>query len=204
MNRDEIWMTAAAVWKEDSSCLESLIHSIDRNSFIRCVETIMNCPGRIVTTGAGTSSVAAKKIAHTLACIERPAFFLSPADAVHGGLGAVKPDDVAIIISKGGGTAEIVNLIPPLKKKKVFILGVTGNEASTLARESDLLVKVKVEREADPFDLLATTSTIAVIAYFDAVCITLMHLTGYTKEQFALIHPGGAVGEKLQQAIKSG
>jgi KpsF/GutQ family protein len=145
----------------------------------------------------GTSAAAARKIAHSLCCIERPALFLSPGDAVHGGLGAVQPGDIAILISKGGGTGEIMNMVPSLREKKVFIVAVTEKEASPLAANSDLVVKVAIEREADEFNMLATTSTMAVVALFDAVAIALMTHTNYTREQFAIIHPGGAVGDRL-------
>jgi len=163
----------------------------------KCVRMLAECRGRIFTSGAGTSAAAARKIAHSLSCIERPSSFLSPADAVHGGLGVVQPGDVGILISKGGGTQELLALVPALKTKQIGIIGVTENEESPLARASDLLLKVRVEREADEFNMLATTSTMAVIAVFDAVAIALMQYTGYTREQFAVIHPRGAIGERL-------
>jgi KpsF/GutQ family protein len=196
-NTEKLWDTALQVWTTAAKELGRLHSTVDRNAFLTCVEVIGYCKGRIITSGVGTSAAAAKKIAHSLSCIERAAFFLSPVDAVHGALGAAQTGDVAILISKGGGTGEIVNLFPALKTKGVFIIGVTENENSTLARESDLFLQVKVEREADPFNMLATTSTMAVTAVFDAVCIVLIDYTGYTKEQFAVIHPGGAVGERL-------
>jgi KpsF/GutQ family protein len=161
------------------------------------VEAFASCRGRIVTMGCGTSAAAARKVAHSLSCIERPSFFLSPADAPHGALGAVQPGDVAVLFSKGGGTRELVDLVPTLKNKRVFLITATEDEGSPLARAADLVVKVKVEREADPFNMLATTSTMAVVAVFDAVCIALMEHTGYTREQFAVIHPHGAVGDRL-------
>lgn len=116
---------------------------------------------------------------------------------MHGGLGLAQPADIAILISKGGNTREIVSLLPPLKAKQVLIIGVTENPDSAVGRAADLLLRVKVEREPDEFNMLATASTMAVIAVFDAICITLMKVTGYTKSQFAVIHPGGAVGERL-------
>ncbi len=195
----QLWDKAIHVWQTGSQALSALTDHVNRKAFIECLKTIADCEGRIVTFGAGTSAAAARKIAHSLSCIEQPAFFLSPADAVHGGLGSVQKGDVGILISKGGGTREIINLIPPLKTKGVYVIGVTENEESTLARSSDLILKVKVEREADPFNMLATTSTMAVVAVFDAICIALMEYTGYTREQFAVIHPGGAVGERLSK-----
>jgi D-arabinose 5-phosphate isomerase GutQ len=112
-------------------------------------------------------------------------------------LGAVQEGDVVILISKGGGTKEITNLIPSLKAKKAFVVGVTEKEGSTLGTACDLLFKIRIAREADEFNMLATTSTMAVIAAFDAVCIALMSYTNYTRGQFAIIHPSGAVGERL-------
>ena len=105
--------------------------------------------------------------------------------------------DVVVFFSKGGGTLELVDLLPSLKKKKVVLVTATENEGSPLAKASDLVIQVRVEQEADAFNMLATTSTMAVTAVFDAVCIALMEHTGYTREQFAVIHPHGAVGERL-------
>ena len=197
MNTDEIWKKALHVWKVGSTELACLESTVDRGAFVRLVETIGKSKGRTAVAGVGTSGAAAKKIAHSLCCIERPAYFLSPGDAVHGALGAVQEGDVVILISKGGGTKEITNLIPSLKAKKAFIVGVTEKEGSVLGTSCDLLLKIKIGKEADEFNMLATTSTMAVIAAFDAVCIALMSYTKYTREQFAIIHPSGAVGERL-------
>lgn len=197
MTKEEIWQKATGVWETGAQALSALSRSVDREALARCVQVIGDCKGRTVTAGVGTSAVAARKIAHSLSCIERPSFYLSPADAAHGHLGAVQPGDVAILISKGGGTRELIDLLPALRRKKTFIIGVTENQDSPLAQESDLLLRVRVEKEADPFNMLATTSTVAVISVFDAVCIALMQYTGFTREQFAVIHPGGAVGERL-------
>lgn len=206
MTTDQIWQKALRVWSIGAREISRLPDSIDRQALVRCVEAIASCRGRVVTSGAGTSAAAARKIAHSLSCIERPAFFLEPADAVHGALGSVQPGDVAILISKGGATAEITRLLPALKTKGVFVIGVTENETSSLARAADLLLRVRVEAEADDFNMLATTSTMAVVAVFDAICIALVGYTGYTRAQFAVIHPGGAVGERLlkDEAGRSG
>ena len=204
MTPEEIWARAVSVWDTDAQEIARLPASVDRGAFTRCVQLIADCRGRIVTTGCGTSAAAARKIAHSLSCIERPAFFLSPADAPHGAMGAVQPDDVVILVSKGGGTAELVGLLPSLKAKRAFLIAVTENEHSPLATQSDLVLRVKVQREADSFNMLATTSTMAVVAVFDALCIALMEHTGYTREQFAVIHPHGAVGERLVGGLDPG
>ena len=127
-----------------------------------------------------------------------------PSDAVHGALGSVQPGDIAVLISKGGNTGEITALLPALATKEVRVIAVTEEPLSTLGLAADLVIPVKVQREADEFNMLATTSTLAVVAYFDAVCIALMHETGYTKDQFAVIHPGGAVGERLAAKSRPG
>jgi KpsF/GutQ family protein len=158
---------------------------------------IAECQGRVLTTGCGTSAAAARKIAHSLCCIERPAVFLAPGDALHGGLGLAQPSDVAVLISKGGNTREIVSLLGPLQAKGVPIIGVTENPDSALGRAATVLLCIKVKREPDEFNMLATASTMAVIAVFDALCVALMKVMGYTRDQFAVIHPGGAVGERL-------
>jgi KpsF/GutQ family protein len=194
---EAIWKLAEHTWRIETQAVAQLGRCIEREALVRCVQVIAECRGRVVTSGCGTSAAAAKKIAHSLCCVERPAFFVSPSDAVHGGLGAVQPSDVAVLLSKGGGTAELLSLLPALKTKKVFIIGVTENPRSPLAKASDLLLRVKVQREADDFNMLATASSMAVAAVFDAVCVALMRYTGYTREQFAVIHPGGAVGERL-------
>lgn len=197
MDTEAIWRDALHVWSVGSAELDRLKTSVDRDAFAALVRAIGDSKGRTAVAGVGTSGAAAKKIAHSLCCIERPAYFLSPGDAVHGALGAVQSGDVVVLISKGGGTREIVNLIPSLKTKGALIVGVTEKEDSILGREADLLLKVKIEREADEFNMLATTSTMAVVAVFDAACIALMKYTGYTRAQFAVIHPSGAVGERL-------
>ena len=203
MTDEDIDRIADHVWTTGASEIERLKESINKNAVADAVKTIAGCKGRIIVSGAGTSGAAAKKIAHSLSCIECPAFFLSPADAVHGALGSVQQGDVVILISKGGGTAEIVNMLPSIKKKQAVIIGVTEKPESYLGQSSDICLKVKINREADEFNMLATTSTMAVIAVFDAVCIALMEYTSYTREQFLVIHPGGAVGEKLLEENKS-
>jgi KpsF/GutQ family protein len=191
------WKEALRVWKAESDAVASLGATIDPRAFRALVKSLAQCKGRVLAAGVGTSAAAARKIAHSLCCIERPALFLSPGDAVHGGLGVVRKGDVVIAISKGGNTREIVNIIGAVKEKKSLLVGVTENPESVLGKECDLLMQVKVAREPDPFNMLATASTMAVIAVFDAACIVLMHTTNYTREQFSVIHPGGAVGGRL-------
>lgn len=196
------WESAKYVWTTGANEISRLHECVQKEDFIHVMNMLADCRGKIVISGVGTSGTAAKKISHSLCCIERPSFFLDPGDAVHGGLGAVQEEDVVILISKGGGTGELVTLIPAFRSKKVSIIGVTENTDSIIGRESDVCLKVKIVREADSFNMLATTSTMAVVAVFDALCISLMELTGFTKEKFAVIHPGGEVGRRLLKSKK--
>lgn len=181
----------------ESQSIEKLKETLNEEALLGVIELIGNCKGKVLVAGCGTSGVAAKKIVHSLCCVERSATYLSPCDAVHGQLGMLQKDDILILISKGGNTQEIINLIPSCKIKGAKLIGITENDQSILARESDILLKIKVDKEPCPFNMLATASTLAVISTFDAISIALMFYTNYTKEQFAIIHPGGAVGDRL-------
>lgn len=202
-------MTDSEILSEINRCLTmeaesiaQLRQTLEQEAVLAAAKALMNCKGKVILSGCGTSAMAARKIAHSLCCIEIPALFLSPADAVHGALGVLQREDILILISKGGNTQELVNLIPACKTKGALLIGVSENPASVIARQADIYLKVKVEQEPCRFNMLATASTLAVIATFDAVCIALMQMTGYTREQFAVIHPGGAVGERLLNKLK--
>ena len=197
MTEKEILSEVARTLSIESRSIAALIEDLDADAVLRVARALQDCKGRIVLSACGTSAMAAKKIAHSLCCIERPALFLTPSDAVHGALGVLQKDDVYILISKGGNTGELTRLIPACKTKGATLIGVSENPDSTIAREADIYLKVKVETEPCRFNMLATASTLAVIATFDAICIALMQMTGYTREQFAVIHPAGAVGDRL-------
>lgn len=185
----------------EADAIGKLTEVLDEKAVLETAKALQNCKGKVILSGCGTSAMAAKKIAHSLCCIEIPALFLSPADAVHGGLGVLQEDDILILISKGGNTQELVNLIPACRTKKAKLIGVSENPDSKIAQAADIYMKVKAEREPCRFNMLATSSTLAVISTFDTICIALMQMTGYTREQFAVIHPGGAVGERLLNHI---
>lgn len=202
-------MTDQEILSEINRCLTmeaesiaQLRQTLEQEAVLAAANALMNCKGKVILSGCGTSAMAARKIAHSLCCIEIPALFLSPADAVHGALGVLQREDILILISKGGNTQELVNLIPACKTKGALLIGVSENPESVIAMQADIYLKVKVEQEPCRFNMLATASTLAVIATFDAICIALMQMTGYTREQFAVIHPGGAVGERLLNKVK--
>lgn len=204
MNNDGIWKSLNSVWTLESQVINDLKTDVNRDLITKIVHDIAARKGRLFTTGAGTSAAAAKKIAHTFCCIGVPCGFLVPSDAVHGGLGILQENDLVIAISKGGNTKEITQLIPGIKRKNGKIIAVTEDENSTLGQAGDYTLKIKVSREACPFNMLATSSTLAVIAIFDAIASTLITYTNYTKEDFAVIHPSGAVGERLKSNLTEG
>ena len=201
MNDNEILAEVNRTITMEADELRALTSELDGETVVAVAKALMSCKGRS-SSPAAASAMAAKKIAHSLSCIEIPALFLSPSDAVHGALGVLQEEDVLILISKGGNTRELTNLIPACKTKKALLIGVSENPDSVIAREADIYLRVKVEREPCRFNMLATASTLAVISVFDAICIALMQMTGYTREQFAVIHPGGAVGDRLLHGMK--
>lgn len=181
----------------ESNAIMDVLHVMDGGQLEHLFNLLLKCKGKVMVSGCGTSAAAAKKIVHTLCCVQCPAVFLTPSDAVHGGLGIVSFGDIAILISKGGCTMEINSMVAPLRKLGAVVVGVTENEASQLAKESDALLKIKVDKEPDSFNMLATSSTLAVISVFDALSIALADAKMFTKQQFAVIHPGGDVGKRL-------
>ena len=185
-------------WRVESEEIARLMETVDEETLEKIIDRILSSQGKIVLTGCGTSAMAAQKIVHSLRVIDIPALYLNPSDAVHGALGAVQKDDTLIFISKGGNTAELLSFLDNVKQKGAYIISVSENEDSRLAKEADLFLKVKIQREPDPYDMLATASTMAVIAVFDAICIAVMEQKSFSKEGFALNHPGGAVGERLK------
>ncbi|MBI5471999.1 MAG: KpsF/GutQ family sugar-phosphate isomerase [Ignavibacteriae bacterium] len=166
-------------------------------TFARATELILACKGRVIVTGVGKSGIIARKIVATMNSTGTPAMFLHPSDAVHGDLGMVRKDDVVICISKSGNTNEISNLIPMFKRLGVPIVSLLGNMRSTLAQESTVALDASVEEEACPHDLAPTSSTTVTLVLGDALAIALLNKRQFTKEDFALYHPGGMLGKRL-------
>ncbi|MEK8089948.1 KpsF/GutQ family sugar-phosphate isomerase [Thermithiobacillus plumbiphilus] len=165
--------------------------------FDRACELLLNCPGRIVVTGMGKSGIIGKKIAATLASTGSPALFLHPAEGSHGDLGMLTRHDVLLALSNSGETAEILAILPLIKRMQVPTVAMTGRASSTLARRSDVHLDVFVAREACPHNLAPTASTTAALAMGDALAMALLQARGFTPEDFALSHPGGALGRRL-------
>lgn len=180
----------------ESNAISDIASYLDIEQFNKAVEVLSTC-SKIITCASGSSGIAAKKFAHSLCCIERSAQFLSPAEAVHGGLGCVKKGDAVVIVSRGGKTAELLPIIDVCNKKEAILIAITENLNSPLAEKAQIIVPLKIEKESDKYNVMATASFIATIAIFDAMLVAIMEETDYKLEQFALIHPGGAVGKRL-------
>lgn len=182
----------------EKEAVASVFRSVDREVFGRAVDVLAACP-RIMTCASGSSGIAAKKFAHSLCCIERGAMFMPPSEAVHGGLGGLKREDCLVMVSHGGKTAELLPIIDVCKKKGATLIAVTENLNSPLACNADIILKLTIAKESDKLGVMATSSFMATVALFDALLCALIEETGYTREQFGLIHPGGAVGEMLNR-----
>ena len=178
--------------------LQNVLDTLDPAAFGRAVDVLARVP-RIMTCASGSSGIAAKKFAHSLCCIERGAMFMPPCEAVHGGLGGLKRDDALVMVSRGGKTVELLPVIDVCRKKGATLVAVTENLASPLAQAADIVLALHIRRESDKYNFMATSSFVATIALFDALLAALIEETGYTREMFGLIHPGGAVGDMLKK-----
>ena len=161
------------------------------------MQLILNCRGRVVVSGIGKSGHVARKLAATLASTGTPAFFVHSAEAGHGDLGMITPDDVVVMLSNSGETDELVLLLPHLKRQGAAIIALTGNEQSSLAQGADVHLDAAVDAEACPLGLAPTASTTAALALGDALALALLDARGFSTEDFARSHPGGALGRKL-------
>lgn len=168
------------------------------DNVIKTVKQISKCRGNVLITGCGTSAQIAKKIVHSLNCINIKAFYLNPSDAVHGSLGTIDNKDIVIFISKGGNTDELTCFIDNIKAKKAKMIYVGENINSKLGKACDIFLKVKIEKEPDQFNMLATSSSMSVLGLFDAICICIIKYNNFTMDDFEINHPGGAVGKRLK------
>ena len=189
---------AFSAYDIEAECIKGLKEHLDRDAFSAAVELLKNAP-RIGASGCGHSGIICQHFAHLMCCIERPAKFISPAEAVHGGTGFLQKGDVMVFASRGGGTKELFPILDICKAKGVKIITITEKLDSYLAQNSDVVLKQYVNRETDRDNMQGTTSSTALCMIFHALQTALIEETGYKAEQFALIHPGGAVGERLNK-----
>jgi arabinose-5-phosphate isomerase len=187
---------AAEVLETEAAAVRGLVDQLDER-FDRAVELLRACSGRVVCTGMGKSGLVMKKIAATLSSTGTPALFLHPAEAVHGDLGVIVPGDVVLAASYSGTTEELLHLVETLKRLGVPLVVMTANEKSPLARHADLHLPVAIDREACPLGLAPTASTTATLALGDALAMALLEARGFTREDFALLHPAGQLGKRL-------
>lgn len=186
---------------DESLAISKLADFVDE-SFAEAVELIYNSKGRVIITGIGKSAIIANKIVATLNSTGTPSVFMHAADAIHGDLGLILKEDVVICISKSGNTPEIKVLIPLLKKAKNILIAITGNMKSMLAEQADFIFNSYVQKEACPNNLAPTTSTTAQLVIGDALAVCLLEIRGFSSDDFAKYHPGGALGKKLFLSVK--
>ena len=182
--------------KLEAQAVLNLIPRVD-DDFVKAVEDILNCDGRIILTGMGKSGHIGRKIAATLASTGTPAFFMHPAEAFHGDLGMVTEHDIVIAISNSGESSEIVNILPVIRRIGARIIAMCGKKNSSLGANCDHFINIGVEREACNLGLAPTSSTTATLAMGDAIAMALMDERKFTSQDFALFHPGGSLGRKL-------
>lgn len=201
MTRDEIIAAGRRVVRLERDALNDAESRVGE-TFARAVELIAASKGRVIVAGVGKSGLIGRKIAATMTSTGTPASFLHPTESVHGDLGIVSSSDVAILISKSGETEELLPLLEQLKRLGVRTVAITGEGASTLARHSDVWLDSSVSEEACPHDLAPTTSTTVTLALGDALAVTLLEVKGFRREDFARLHPGGALGKRLLLAVR--
>ena len=196
MVKNEAIQAAKAAYDIEAACITEMKEFVDDAQFAKAIELLSNAQ-RIGTCGCGHSGIICQHLAHLMCCIERPARFVSPAEAVHGATGFIQEGDVMVFASRGGKTKELLPIVDICKAKGVSIITVTENMESPLAQAADVVLKQHVNRETDKWNAQGTTSTTALCMIFHALQAAVIEQTGYQAEQFALIHPGGAVGERL-------
>jgi arabinose-5-phosphate isomerase len=189
---------ARKVLETEAAAVLALVDRLD-GQFERAVELLKCCRGRVILTGMGKSGIICQKIAATLACTGTPAFFLHPAEAIHGDLGVVQRDDVVVAVSYSGETDEILRLLEAIRRLGVKLIAISGAPQSVLAQAADVTLDCSVAEEACPLNLVPTASTTAALAFGDALAMTLLVEKGFRQEDFANLHPGGRLGKRLMR-----
>ena len=187
---------ARRVLQTEADAILGLRDRLD-GAFERAVRVLLACHGRVIVTGMGKSGIICRKIAATLSSTGTPAFFLHPAEAIHGDLGALQKDDVVVALSYSGETDEILRLLETIKRLGAQLIALTGDAQSTLGQAADVVLDCRVSEEACPMNLVPTASTTAALALGDALAMTLLVAKGFRQEDFANLHPGGKLGKRL-------
>ena len=189
---------AKKVLETEAAAILALVDRLD-DRFEHAVRLLLDCRGRVIVTGMGKSGIICRKIAATLASTGTPAFFLHPAEAIHGDLGVLQSDDVIVALSYSGETDELLRLLETIKRLGAQLIAITGESGSTLGRAADVALDCRVSAEACPLNLVPTASTSAALALGDALAMTLLRAKGFRQEDFANLHPGGKLGKKLMR-----
>ncbi len=198
MGRRELIEAGRRVIRLEADAVSRLEDRID-DEFVRAVESLAGLKGRVIVSGVGKSGIIGRKIAATLTSTGTPAFYLHPVEGLHGDLGMVLRDDLLILISKSGESAELSDLMRVVKRLGVPIIAFTGNRESTLAEQADVVLNLGVEEEACPHDLAPTASTTAALAMGDALAVAVLRVKGFGSDDFAKLHPGGVLGRQLMR-----
>ncbi|MEK6645841.1 MAG: KpsF/GutQ family sugar-phosphate isomerase [Candidatus Firestonebacteria bacterium] len=196
MIANNILKQAKKVLRTEASAILALESRIDK-VFLKAIELLYSCNGRVIVTGIGKSGIIGRKIAATLASTGTPALFLHPAEGLHGDLGMIRKNDIVMVLSNSGETEEVIKMLPSIKRIGAKLITLTGDLKSTLAKQSDVTINVKVKDEACPLGLAPTASTTATLAMGDAMAIALLEKRNFKSEDYALFHPGGSLGRKL-------
>ena len=183
----------------ESAAIGALQQQLDE-SFVQAVDTILACQGHVIVSGAGTSSAVARRLAHLLTCVGAPALYLDAGQSAHGSAAAVMAKDVVFAISKGGETEELNNLVRVAREKQAKVISLTENKQSSMARLSDVVLSIKVDKSVDGHGVIALGSSLAAAAFGDALCFALLSVREWDKAAFLKVHPGGAVGKRLRRA----
>jgi len=190
---------ARKVLQTEAAAILALVDRLD-DRFEQAVRLLLDCHGRVVVTGMGKSGIICRKIAATLSSTGTPAFFLHPAEAIHGDLGVLQSDDVIVALSHSGETDELLRLLETIKRLGARLITITGEPQSTLGKAADVALDCHVSKEACPLNLVPTASTTAALALGDALAMTLLVAKGFRQEDFANLHPGGKLGKRLMRA----
>ena len=196
LNDQKLRELGLAVIQVEAEAISSLAKQIN-DDFISACKLLFSCVGRVIVVGMGKSGHIAGKIAATLASTGTPAFFVHPGEASHGDLGMITKQDVILVLSNSGETEEILKILPLIKRLGIPLIAMTGNPLSTLAKDATIHINVSVEQEACPLGLAPTSSTTAALVMGDALAISLLEAKGFTRDDFALSHPGGSLGRRL-------
>lgn len=198
----KVYEKTIEILRLEAAAIENVAAKIGRHAIEKAVELLLNCAGKVIVTGVGKSGVIAQKIAQTMTSTGTPALFVHPSDAMHGGLGILANGDVVLALSNSGETEELVAMLPAIARRDVAMISIVGKADSTLAKSSDVVLEVSIDKEACPLDLAPTSSTTAALALGDAIAMTLMEAKGLTEADFAVNHPAGRLGRRLTVQVR--